>query len=149
MIAATKSEHDLRRPPEPIAIVAALIGEYTSVPADGRLTKNNIKAKRAAEHEKVNKELNEIDADVMRQLATMNLMGAISSSEIEVLQGVDEKVDRLSFLVNQLRPQACRAWPLYPQGRLPCRAATWSGLVSNELWATSSARISPPIRLSA
>lgn len=69
------------------------------MPADGRLTKDNIKAKRAADHENMNKELNEIDADMMRQLAIMNLNEAINSSEIEVLQGVE--VDRRSSIISR------------------------------------------------
>eukprot|EP00903_Cladosiphon_okamuranus_P017879 g16452.t1 len=64
-------------------------------------------------------ELDEIDREVMRQLEIMNLKEAISSSkEMEVLQGLDEKVDRLTSLVNSMRPPSLPAAATVPPGAL-------------------------------
>ena len=115
VIATTEIGRELRRLTELFTRVAGLLGKYTAAPADGRLTKFNLKAKRAADWEDVSKELDEIDADVMRQLAIMNLKGAISTSEMKVLQGVDEKVDRLTYLVNEMRPPSLPDMAKVPQ----------------------------------
>lgn len=64
-------ERELRRLTELFTRVAGLIGEYTAAPADDKATKFTIKTKRAADYEDVNKELEEIDREVMRQLAIM------------------------------------------------------------------------------
>ena len=118
IIATNDIERELRRLTELFTRVANLLGEYTSAPADGTMRKLNIHTKRAADHEKVNTELNEIDADVKRQLAIMNLKGAISSSEMEVLQDVDEKVDRLTSLVEKMRPPGLPDKAALPAGAL-------------------------------
>lgn len=93
--------------------VANLIGEYTAAPGDRRLTKLGIKIKRAVRWEDVEKELNDIDRETMRQLAIMNLKGALSSSEMKVPWGVDQKVDNRKSLVSEKCPpslpdQNCR-----------------------------------------
>lgn len=118
VITANEIERELRRLTKLFTRVADLIGEYTAAPADGRLTKGNIKAKRAADYKDVSKELDEIDIEVMRQLAIMNLTGAISTAEMEVLQGVDEKVGRLTFLVDDLRPPSLPDMAAVPAGAL-------------------------------
>eukprot|EP00903_Cladosiphon_okamuranus_P016211 g14959.t1 len=109
---------ELRRLTELFTRVADLIGEYTAAPADGRLTKINIKAKRAAYYEDVNKELDEIDREVMRQLAIMNLKGAITSSEMEILRGVEKKIDHITSLVNEMRPPSLPDMASIPAGAL-------------------------------
>eukprot|EP00903_Cladosiphon_okamuranus_P021146 g19423.t2 len=53
------------------------------------------------DRKKLEEDLDQIDREMMRQLAIMNLKGALSSSEMEVLQVVDEKVDNLTSLVNE------------------------------------------------
>lgn len=63
-------------------------------------------------------ELDEIDGEVMRELAIMNLRGAIRSSEMEVLQGVGEKVDGLTSLVNDMRPPSLPERAAVPAGAL-------------------------------
>lgn len=78
VIAATKSERELLRLSELFTRVADLIGEYTAAPGDSKAKKASIKAKRAADWENVNKELHEIDADVMRQLGIMSLNGVVT-----------------------------------------------------------------------
>ena len=118
VVAANKVERELRRLTELFGRVSYLIGVYTATPADGRLMKINIKAKRAVYWEKVKKELDEIDREVMRQLAIMNLKGVISSSDMKVLQGVDEKVDRLTSLVNEMRPPSLPGMAAIPAGVL-------------------------------
>eukprot|EP00903_Cladosiphon_okamuranus_P018131 g16686.t1 len=109
---------ELRRLTEFFTRVAELLEEYTAAPADGSLTKGNIKAKRATDYKEVNKELDEIDREVIRQLAIMNLKGAISTSEMEVVQGVDEKVDRPTSLVNDMRPPSLPEMASVPAGAL-------------------------------
>ncbi|CAN0095071.1 unnamed protein product [Ectocarpus sp. 8 AP-2014] len=104
VVAATKSERELMRLTELFTRVADLIGEYTAAPGDGRFTKFNVKSKRAADWENVKKELDEIDCEVMRQLEIMNLKGAFSSSEMELLEGVYARVDQLTSLVEDTRP---------------------------------------------
>ena len=95
--------------------------KYTAAPEDSS-AENRIKpSRRAAYHVQVNTELKEIDAEVMRQLAIMNLKGAVSSSEMkeilgrlgEVLEDVGQKMENLESLVNErccpsLPDQSCR-----------------------------------------
>lgn len=95
-IAANEIEREHRRLREFYTRVAGLNGEYTAAPGDSNMKKCLIKSKRAADHDKVNKELNEIDREAMRQLAIMNL----------------KKMDNLGSLVNERCPslpdQYCR-----------------------------------------
>eukprot|EP00752_Nemacystus_decipiens_P011090 g9854.t1 len=118
IIATNDIERELRRLTELFTRVANLLGEYTAAPADGTMRKFNIHTKRAADHEEVNNELNEIDADVKRQLAIMNAKGALSSSEMEVLQRVEEKVDHLASLVGKMRPPSLPDKAAVPAGAL-------------------------------
>ena len=118
VIAANKIERELIRLTELFTTVADLLGKYTAAPADGSLTKFSLKVKRAADYAEVNKELDKIDHEVMCQLAIMNLKGAISMSEMEVLQGVDEKVGRLISLINDLRPPSLPDMASVPAGAL-------------------------------
>eukprot|EP00903_Cladosiphon_okamuranus_P008466 g8133.t2 len=59
---------------------------------------------RSANWQDAEQELDKIDREVMRQLAIMNLKGATSASEMEVLEDVDKKVDRLTSFVNDMSP---------------------------------------------
>eukprot|EP00903_Cladosiphon_okamuranus_P012113 g11365.t2 len=118
VISANEMERELRRLTELFTKVADLLGEYTAAPADGRWTKLNLKAKRAADYKDVSKELDKIDREVMRQLEIMSLKGAISSSDMKVLQGVDEKVDHLSILVNEMRPPTLPDLAAVPLGAI-------------------------------
>eukprot|EP00752_Nemacystus_decipiens_P014746 g13130.t2 len=116
VVSANEIERELRRLTELFTEVADLLGEYTAAPADGKLTKFNLKVKRAAGYEDVNKQLDEIDREVMRQLEIMNVKGAISASEMGILQGVDEKIDRLTSLVNGMRPPSLPDLAAVPAG---------------------------------
>lgn len=116
LVPVDEIERELRRLTDLFTRVADLIGEYTAAP-DVKLTKIYMEAKGAEIHDLV-KVFNEIDREVMRQLAIMNLKGAISSSEMMVLQGVDEKVDRLYSLVNEMRNLALPDMAAVPEGAL-------------------------------
>lgn len=118
VITDNQIDRELRRLVELFTRVADLIGEYAPAPADGKLTKISIKAKRAAEYKEVEKELEEIDRDVMRQMAIMTLKGAISSLEMGVLQGVDEKVDRLTAVMSEWRRPSLTDMAAVPAGTL-------------------------------
>eukprot|EP00752_Nemacystus_decipiens_P013900 g12339.t1 len=118
VITATKSERELLRLTELFTRVAGLIGEYTPAPGDSKVKKASIKAKRAADWESVNKELQSIDDDVMRQLGSMSLKGIIASSEMKDLQRVDEKVGRLISLVEDVRPPSLPDMAAVPAGAL-------------------------------
>ena len=124
---------EIKREVEQLAVlftrVADLIDKYTAAPTDGRLAKINIKAKRAAYWQDVEKELEEIDADVMRQLATMNLKGAISSSEISLemkalLEQIKALLADMSFpsldpikkLLDEMRPPGLPDMAAVPAG---------------------------------
>eukprot|EP00903_Cladosiphon_okamuranus_P016596 g15309.t1 len=117
-VAANEVGRELRRLTELFTRVAELLGEYTAAPADGSLTKGNIKAKRATDYKDVNEELDKIDREVMRQLAIMNLTGVISTSQSEILQIVDEKIDRLTSLVNDEGPPSLPERAAVPAGAL-------------------------------
>ena len=124
----TANEGELLRLTELFTRVADLIDEYTVAPADSTVRKGhkklrdyNVEAKKEADRadwDDVKKELDELDVDVMRQLAIMNIKGAITSSEMEILQGTDEKIDSLASLVDGMRPPSLPDMAAVPTGAL-------------------------------
>ena len=118
VIAANGGDRELRRLTGLFTRVADLLGEYTAAPGDSKAKKTNIIAKRAAYHEKVSGELQEIDTDVMRQLTIMNLMGVVSSSEMDILKGVNKKIDHLTSIFDEIRPLRLPAMAAVPVGPL-------------------------------
>lgn len=126
IIAADEIEHKLRRLAELLARVTCLIGEYTRKTGDGETTT------RAVNYEDVESELEEIDREVVRHLASVALKGAINSSEVGLLQVADEKVRLISSLSNRAAvPMGALALPHYYVARSVVREAV-EGLIHAE-----------------
>lgn len=108
VIEANHIKTELDRLRELFTRVEGLLDKFTAGSGDGWCTKFHKKTERAAKWPDVKVELDQIDADVMRQLAIMNLKGVLSSSELQILRGVrgvDRKIDHLSSLVKEMCPR--------------------------------------------
>lgn len=119
VVAANRIEHELERLTKLFARVEILIQEYMAAPGDGKLRKFNIITKRAANREEVESELNEIDAEVMRQLATMNVKGAVSLSGMipSLIKGLQfPSLEPIMEILNEMRLQNAPAMAAAPAG---------------------------------
>lgn len=137
LIAAKGIERELRRLTELFTRVAGLIGAYIGSPVDSKMMKIHTTIQRAAAWKDVEKELNEIDVAVMRQLTFMKLKGALISSETKVLQRADDKVNRVTSSVVNMRPSIVPDIGFSTAGARAVSLNYWSRLPPKKLWATS------------
>ena len=126
VVAANGIKDELKRLTSLFSRVDDLIQEYMAAPGDHMLVKVNKITKRGANWEEVESELYEIDAEVMRQLAIMNVKGAISlsgmiSSEMKTLKYLIKgmqfpSLEPIMEILNEMRLQNAPAMAAAPAG---------------------------------